>query len=153
MKKDNLCVHFRSKKLFRILLPLIFCILSFNSNIGVVLAATQSDLRDSDSVVIEYLRISVPSKDRKAWIFAEKNSWEPWLKEQKGFLGRQLLWDQKNEEALLLISWASRKDWKSIPESEIDNVQEIFEKISIQEIGQNHHNPFPIQAQGELFPQ
>ena len=76
--------------------------------------------------IIEYLRLSVPSEDKQSWLAAEKDTWEPWLEQQKGFLGRQLLWDPKNQEATLLISWASREDWKTIPQSEINIVQDHY---------------------------
>ena len=53
----------------------------------------------------------------------------------------------------MLISWASRSDWKMIPEEEIDYVQKIFEEIANDLIGKNGINPFPIKSQGELLPQ
>ena len=128
------------------------CILSI-SNTQVALAANSSELNDSNQTIIEYLRLQVPHKDRNAWLIAEQKSWEPWLKEQKGFLGRQLLWDAETEEAILLISWASRSDWKTIPQEEIDHVQKTFEEIATDLTGKNGINPFPIKYQGELFPQ
>ena len=82
----------------------------------------------TDGTVIEYLRISVPKRDREAWLISEKNSWGPWRDEQKGFLGRQLLWDPEKEEAVLLISWSNRSYWKTIPQTEIDKVQNAFEE-------------------------
>ena len=128
------------------------CILSL-SNPQVALAANSSELNDSNQTIIEYLRLRVPHKDRNAWLIAEQKSWEPWLKEQKGFLGRQLLWDAEREEAILLISWASRSDWKTIPQEEIDHVQKTFEEIATDLTGKKEINPFPIKSQGELFPQ
>ena len=128
------------------------CILSL-SNKQVALAANSSELNDSNQTIIEYLCLRVPHKDRNAWLIAEQKSWEPWLKEQKGFLGRQLLWDAEREEAILLISWASRSDWKMIPQEEIDHVQKTFEEIATDLTGKNGINPFPIKSQGELFPQ
>lgn len=102
---------------------------------------------------IEYLRIAVPSESREAWLKAEKESWEPWLLSKKGFLGRQLLWDEKNQEAIILISWASRKDWKSILKSEIDQVQKHFEEVAREQVGSKTSNPFPLKYEGELLPQ
>ena len=128
------------------------CILSL-SNKQVALAANSSELNDSNQTIIEYLRLRVSHKDRNAWLIAEQKSWEPWLKEQKGFLGRQLLWDAEREEAILLISWASRSDWKTIPQEKIDHVQKAFEEIANNLTGKNGINPFPIKSQGELFPQ
>ena len=132
---------------------LFFVCILFLSNTQVILAANLSELNDSNQTIIEYLRLRVPRKDRDAWLIAEQKSWEPWLKEQKGFLGRQLLWDAEREEAILLISWASRSDWKTIPQEEIDYVQKTFEEIATDLTGKNGINPFPIKYQSELFPQ
>jgi len=132
---------------------LFFVCILLLSNTQVALAANLFELNDSNQTIIEYLRLRVPHKDRNAWLIAEQKSWEPWLKEQKGFLGRQLLWDAEREEAILLISWASRSDWKTIPQEEIDHVQKTFEEIATDLTGKNGINPFPIKSQGELFPQ
>ena len=153
MKLENLLFSFSRRKTFSVFLSLFIGVFFLFSNIQFVSAANQSNLNNSDTSVIEYLRISVSAKDKKAWLIAEENSWKNWLKEQKGFLGRELLWDPGREEALLLIRWASRKDWKSIPQSEIDNVQERFEEIAKESTGKRIGNPFPIQSQGELLPQ
>ncbi len=132
---------------------LFFVGILFLSNIQVAFAVNSSQLNDSNQTIIEYLRLGVPQKDRNAWLIAEQKSWEPWLKQQKGFLGRQLLWDAEREEAILLISWASRSYWKTIPQEEIDQVQKTFEEIATDLTGINGINPFPIKSQGELFPQ
>jgi len=80
--------------------------------------------------VIEHLRVKVPAAARQAWLEAEQASWEPWLRSQVGFLGRELRWDQEREEGQLLIRWASRAQWHAIPHSEIEQVQERFERLA-----------------------
>ena len=102
--------------------------------------------------IVEHLKLEVPEKFRDAWLKAEEGSWEPWLLKQEGFLGRQLFWDPKVEEATLLIVWESRAVWKSISQSEINLVQEDFEKIARKETGQGSGNPFPLIYEGELNP-
>ena len=144
---------FLSRKVILFFASLLSIFILLFINTEVALAATSLELDSSNKTVIEYLRLEVPHQNKKAWLIAEQKSWEPWLKKQKGFLGRQLLWDPEREEALLLISWASRSDWKMIPEEEIDYVQKIFEKIANDLIGKNGINPFPIKSQGELLPQ
>ncbi len=103
--------------------------------------------------VIEHLRLKVSSDSQSAWLKAEKGSWGPWLDKQKGFLGRQLLWDEQRQEAILLITWESRDLWKAIPKLELDLVQEKFERIAREETGQKSGNPFPLEFEGELLPQ
>ena len=104
-----------------------------------------------NAVVIEHLRLHVPQENKNAWIRAEKESWGPWLVKQKGFLGRQLLWDPKKQEAIVLITWASRDQWKAISEEEIRATQEYFEELARNETGFIQGNPFPLEYEGELY--
>ncbi|WP_010315589.1 TIGR03792 family protein [Synechococcus sp. CB0205] len=103
-------------------------------------------------VVVEHLRIKVPADGRAAWLQAEQGSWEPWLEQQDGYLGRDLLWDSEREEGTLLIRWASREQWKAIPETEVEAVQERFEQLARESTGQGQGNPFPLVFEGELIP-
>ena len=103
--------------------------------------------------IVEHLKLDVPKKFKNAWLKAEEGSWEPWLLKQDGFLGRQLFWDPKEEEATLLIGWESRAVWKSISQTEINLVQHDFEKIARKETGEQSGNPFPLIFEGELNPE
>ena len=100
-----------------------------------------------------HLKLDVPKKFKHAWLKAEEGSWEPWLLKKNGFLGRQLFWDPKDEEATLLIGWKSRDLWKSIPQSEIILVQQEFENIARKETREVSGNPFPLIYEGELIPE
>ena len=102
-----------------------------------------------DEIVIEELRIKVPTDAKAAWLKAEKEIWEPWLSSRDGFLGRQLFWDKENEQALILVTWKSKKLWKSIPMSDVNVVQKKFEdnvKTALNVI----ENPFKLIYEGEL---
>ena len=103
--------------------------------------------------IVEHLKLDVPKKFKQAWLKAEDGSWEPWLSKKDGFLGRQLFWDPKDEEAILLIAWKSRDLWKNIPQSEINFVQKEFENIARDETGVKSGNPFPLIYEGELIPE
>ena len=123
---------------------------------GISEARDQSwaDLQVGDKVaVIEHLRLQVPRESRDQWMAAERGSWEPWLKQQPGFLGRDLFWDPATEEGTLLIRWSSRKAWKSISMAEVETVQERFETLAREATGQRQGNPFPLVFEGELLPQ
>ena len=106
-----------------------------------------------DVAVIEHLRISVPSHGREAWLEAERGSWEPWLAQQTGFLGRDLLWDPETEEGTLLIRWSSRQAWKAIPSEQVAEVQDRFEQLAREAMAlpQEMDNPFPLVFEGELL--
>ena len=137
-----------------ILLSLFFCAITlFLSENQIALAASKRIVNSENTSVVEHIRLSVPANDKDAWLIAEKKSWEPWLKKQKGFLGRQLFWDPETEEALLLISWTNRSEWKIIPNKEIVHVQNAFEEIANDLTGTKGVNPFPIKSQGEFLPQ
>ena len=118
----------------------------------VAIAATEQPGGQLEVVVVEHLRIKVPADARQAWLEAEQGSWEPWLQKQDGFLGRELLWDSAREEGTLLIRWASREQWKAIPEAEVEAVQERFEELAREATGQRQGNPFPLVFEGELIP-
>ena len=107
-----------------------------------------------DVAVIEHLRISVPAQGREAWLEAERGSWEPWLAQQTGFLGRDLLWDPETEEGTLLIRWSSRQAWKAIPSEQVAEVQDRFEQLArdAMALPQEMDNPFPLVFEGELLP-
>ena len=119
---------------------------------ALALAATAAS-GHSGVVVVEHLRVKVPADAVDAWRQAERGSWEPWLDSQPGFLDRQLLWDPEREEGTLLIHWRSRDDWRSIPEAEIEQVQQRFEQLARQATGSEQGNPFPLVFEGQLLPQ
>ena len=118
----------------------------------VAIAATDQPGGQLEVVVVEHLRIKVPANGRQAWLEAEQGSWEPWLQKQDGFLGRELLWDSAREEGTLLICWASRERWKTIPKAEVEAVQTRFEELAREATGQRQGNPFPLVFEGELIP-
>ena len=118
----------------------------------VAIAATDQPGGQLEVVVVEHLRIKVPADGRQAWLEAEQGSWEPWLQKQDGFLGRELLWDSAREEGTLLIRWASREQWKAIPETDVEAVQTRFEELAREATGQRQGNPFPLVFEGELIP-
>ena len=100
-------------------------------------------------MITEELRLKVPADSKAVWLDAEKKIWEPWLSSQSGFLGRQLFWDKKKEEALILVNWESKKLWKSIPVAEVNVVQEKFED-SVKNALNLRENPFELIYEGEL---
>lgn len=122
--------------------------------------AADADSGDDSGAVVEQLRVKVAAAEREAWLQAEQQSWGPWLQRQEGFLGRELLWDGERQEGLLLIRWRSRGDWLAIPASEMEAVQERFERAARLALSQAAGdaepaaagNPFPLVAAGELEP-
>ena len=101
--------------------------------------------------VIEHLRLQVPADARDVWIEAERQTWDPWLRQQRGFVGREVMWDNHRQEGVLLIHWANRQDWESIPEATVTAVQERFEATAREMLSlpASSGNPFPLVFAGE----
>ena len=136
------------KKFQRFCLVLIcLVILIFQSDMPNLKALTVDNYQGE--MVIEELRLKVPSGIKAAWLNAEKEIWEPWLSSQDGFLGRQLFWDKEKEEALILVNWKNKKLWKSIPKSEVNLVQQKFED-KVKAALNVGDNPFELIYEGEL---
>jgi len=137
------------KKKFQSFCLLLIClvVLIFQSDIPNLKAFTMDNYQSE--MVIEELRLKVPADVKAAWLNAEEEIWEPWLSSQDGFLGRQLFWDKEKEEALILVTWESKKLWKSIPMSKVNVVQEKFED-NVKKALKVEENPFQLIYEGEL---
>ena len=136
------------KKIQRFCLLLIcLVVLIFQSDIPNLKAFTMDNYQSE--MIIEELRIKVPADVKTTWLNAEKEIWEPWLSSQDGFLGRQLFWDKEKEEALILVNWKNKKLWKSIPMSEVNEVQQKFEN-NVKAALNVGENPFELIYEGEL---
>ena len=133
-------------KSFIALLICLFVFL-FQNSCQIINAQTMENYQNGS--IIEELRLKVPLKFKEVWLNAEKQVWDPWLAIQEGFLGRQIFWGKEREEALILVIWKSKELWKSIPMSEVNEVQKEFEDnvkvaLNVQE------NPFELIYEGEL---
>ena len=139
------------KKTFRwISLTLIVLVASFQYNFASVDAATMVNMNDDP--IIEELRLRVPSQYKDNWINAEKEVWEPWLANKKGFLGREIFYNKEKEEALVLVKWANKNLWKSISVKEVNEIQSIFEE-NVKNDLKLDSNPFELIDEGELYVQ
>ena len=141
------------EKTFRVLFISLIFLSTILGNVRNIQAESLLKVNFPKESIVEHLKLEVPKKFKNAWLKAEEGSWEKWLLKQDGFLGRQLFWDPKVEEATLLIGWESREVWKNISQSEINLVQLNFEKIARKETGENSGNPFPLIFEGELIPE
>ena len=133
------------KKVFVLLLVFIISQL----NVSNAFALQMNKLNEN---IVEELRLSVPSKYKETWLKAEEEVWEPWLSKQDGFLGRQIFYNQKKGEALLLVKWENRNLWKNISNEEVDKIQKIYEETITNSLD-IETNPFKFINEGELFEQ
>ena len=128
-------------------LGLVSIIFIFQVNTKMVSAINMNT--SQSEIVIEELRLKVPADLKTTWLKAEKIIWEPWLSSQDGYLGRQIYWDKEKEEALILVNWKSKKLWKSISMTEVNEVQEKFED-NVKNSLNVSENPFKLIYEGEL---
>ena len=142
-------LNFSLKRKFQQFCLILVClvVLIFQPEITNLKALTMDNYQGE--MVTEELRLKVPADAKSVWLNAEKEIWEPWLSSQDGFLGRQLFWDKEKEEALILVTWKSKKLWKSIPMSEVSAVQKKFED-NVKDALNVGENPFELIYEGEL---
>jgi uncharacterized protein (TIGR03792 family) len=146
----NINFGFLNKLGIRFISFLISFLIIFQINVNFINALTMENFQNS--LIIEELRLKIPSDFREVWLKAEKEIWEPWLSSKDGFLGRKLFWDKEKEEALILVNWKSKKSWKSIPMSEVNVVQQKFED-NVKTALNVEENPFKLIYEGELYKQ
>ena len=137
------------KSLIKYFFLLLLVSIIFQSNFTNVFALSMDKLNEN---IVEELRLSVPLKYKEIWLNAEKEVWERWLSKQDGFLGRQIFYNQKTGEALLLVKWESRNLWKNISDEEVNKIQKIYEETVTSSLGVDA-NPFEFIYEGELFEQ
>ena len=137
------------KNLIKKLVVLILISNIVQSNLTDAFALPMNKLNGN---VVEELRLSVPLKYKESWLKAEKDVWELWLSKQDGFLGRQIFYNQKTGEALLLVKWENREMWKNISNEEVNKMQKIYEETVTSSLGVES-NPFKFIYEGELFEQ
>jgi len=142
-------VIFFLKNILKKVVVLILISIIIQSNFTEASAITVNKLNEN---IVEELRLSVPLKYKESWLKAEAEIWEPWLSKQDGFLGRQIFYNQKTGEALLLVKWKNRNLWKNISEEEVNKMQKIYEETVTRSLGVET-NPFQFIYEGELFEQ
>ena len=138
-----------SKNLIKKVFVLLLVFIIFQLNVSNAFALQMNKLNEN---IVEELRLSVPLKYKETWLKAEEEVWEPWLSKQDGFLGRQIFYNQKTGEALLLVKWKNRNLWKNISEEEVNKMQKIYEETVTSSLGVET-NPFKFIYEGELFEQ
>ena len=145
-------INMKIKKKIQRLSFLLIClfVLFFQSNSQIFKALSMDKYQGE--LITEELRLEIPSEFKDVWLKAEKEVWEPWLSMQDGYLGRQIFWDKKKGEALILVNWKNKRLWKSISMKEVNEIQEKFEE-NVKNSLNISENPFRLIYEGELLKQ
>lgn len=101
-------------------------------------------------MVIEWLKIKVSPELREKFIQKDAEIWNSMLASYPGFLSKEV-WINPAipAELVLVIRWASREQWKSIPLERLTNVEEQFDR----EFGEPYQMIETSEYQVRKFPQ
>ena len=135
--------------LIKMFFALLLILVIFQSN---PTNAFDLSMSKTNEKIIEELRLNVPLDYKGSWLKAEKEVWDPWLSKQEGFLVRKIFYNQKKEEALILVYWQNKELWKNISDEEVNKIQRIYEDNIKSSLG-IESNPFEFIYEGELIEQ
>ena len=80
-------------------------------------------------MTIEWLKYQVPSEVAESFLKADAEIWTAMLSQQPGFISKQTwLNPQKPEEINFVICWQSKKHWKAIPQTLLEETDRKFVK-------------------------
>ncbi len=100
-------------------------------------------------MVIEWLKIKVSPELREKFLQKDAEIWTSMLASYPGFLGKEVWIDpQIPTEVVLVIRWASREAWESVPPERLKHVEQQF----AQEIGEQQQIIEAAEYQVQKFP-
>ena len=101
-------------------------------------------------MIIELLKFKVAPELQKQYLQKDAEIWTQTLASCAGFLGKEV-WLNPNEptEVILIIRWASREQWKSIPLELLNAIEQQF----AQQLSNNYQIVESAEYQVKNFPQ
>ena len=101
------------------------------------------------NMVIELLRVKVVPELREQYIQKDAEIWTQALTKYPGFLGKEV-WinPQEPTEVILVIRWATREQWKSIPLKLLGTIEKQF----AQQLGNTYQIVESSEYQVRKFP-
>lgn len=103
----------------------------------------------SVNMVIEWLKFRVSPEIREKFIQKDAEIWTATLASYPGFLSKEVWIDPKRpEEVVLIIRWASREAWQSIPSEQLEKTEQFF----TQQFGYQHPIIEAAEYQVRKFP-
>lgn len=81
------------------------------------------------TMVIEWLKFRVPAAQRERYLAIDDEIWTPALAGYPGFLDKATwLAPGQEDEVIFVISWATREQWKAIPEADLVQINQRFDQ-------------------------
>lgn len=78
-------------------------------------------------MVIEWLKFVIDAKNREKFLQKDTEIWTATLSKYPGYLGKEIWINPNNEaELILIIRWRTREDWKTIPQSVLEETEQKF---------------------------
>ncbi|MEG4940229.1 TIGR03792 family protein [Microcoleus sp. F4-D5] len=82
-------------------------------------------------MIIEWLKFKVPPEKWEAFIRRDEEVWTAGLRNFPGYLGKEIWVDAVEKEVVMLIRWETREQWKSVPQSTIDELDSQMGDLQI----------------------
>lgn len=101
-------------------------------------------------MVIEFLKFKVTPELREKFIQKDAEIWTTAISRYPGFLSKEV-WIDPNApaEIVMIIRWATREQWKSIPTEQLDKIDAKF----AQQMGKTYELIQSSEYQVRKFPQ
>ncbi|MFG6098339.1 TIGR03792 family protein [Leptothoe sp. ISB3NOV94-8A] len=88
----------------------------------------EATLNPQPSMVIEWLKFRVEPAQRGRYLEIDEEIWTTALESYPGFLDKTTWLDPNHDdEVIFVIAWATREQWKSIPEEELEQINQRFD--------------------------
>ena len=88
----------------------------------------EATVNSQPSMVIEWLKFKVDSEQRDRYLAIDDEIWTPALAAYPGFLDKVTWLDPNHDdEVIFVISWATREQWKAIPEEDLNEINQRFD--------------------------
>lgn len=85
-------------------------------------------LNSQPSMVIEWLKFRVDPAQRSRYLEIDEAIWTTALETYPGFVDKTTWLDPNHDdEVIFVISWATREQWKAIPEEELEQINQNFD--------------------------
>lgn len=85
-------------------------------------------VNEQPSMVIEWLKFRMDPAQRDRYLAIDDDIWTTALEAYPGFVDKTT-WLQPghDDEVIFVISWATRQQWKAIPEDELEDINQRFD--------------------------